>query len=192
MHGVGLEPGSAQQLAKAVVVQHQSVLLCQLPVKGRTIGKQGLAGHGHQQHLGTAALYRLYHGGEIGLELPLPAAVQYVIPPLQQDDQGGPVLGQQAGQTGPPGTAQLPRDPAIDDGVTAQARQYAGVALGRIDPAPLGQAVSKCQYGLPRRQGSEPWLPAGGQQQADQPRHATPHQTLLVHPGPLLDIFVTT
>lgn len=81
VHGVGLEPGSAQQLAKAVVVQHQSVLLCQLPVKGRTIGKQGLAGHGHQQHLGTAALYRLYHGGEIGLERPFPAAVQYVIPP---------------------------------------------------------------------------------------------------------------
>ncbi|MNH29793.1 hypothetical protein D3C79_900430 [compost metagenome] len=166
MHGVGLEPGSAQQLANALLVQHQPVLLCQFPVEGRTLGKQGLAGHGHQQHLGAAALHRLYHGGEIGLERHLAAAAQHVVASLQQDHQGGPVLGQQRRQAGPARLAQLPRDPGIDDGVTAQARQYAGVALGRAGTAPLGQAVAERQYGLPRRQGSEPWFPAGGQQQA--------------------------
>ncbi|MNH03864.1 hypothetical protein D3C79_631370 [compost metagenome] len=191
MHGVGLEPGSAQQLAKAVVVQHQSVLLCQLPVKGRTIGKQGLARHGHQQHLGTAALHRLYHGGQVGLERRLPAAAQYVIAPLQQDHQRGPVLGQQRRQAGPARLTQLARDPGVDDGVTAQSGQHAGVALSRAGAAPLGQAVAERQYGLPRPQGPEARLAAGRQQQAEQPHHASSHPSPPSPPGASVDMSVT-
>ena len=191
MHRIGLQGRVSQQLADAVVVQHQSVLLCQLLVEGGAIGKQGFSGHPDKQDLGPAPLHRLYHGSEIGLEGRLPAATQDVVAPLQQDDQSGSVPGQQPGQAGPAGLAQLSGHPAIDHGMAAQVRQHAGVALGRAHPAPLGQTVPEGEQGLPLGQRSEGRLPAGRQQQAEQPRHARFRQRPPVCHERLLDSFVT-
>lgn len=116
MHRIGFQGRVSQQLADAVVVQHQPVLICQLLVEGSAIGKQGFSGHPDKQDLGPAPLHRLYHGGEIGLEGRLSAATQDVVAPSSRMTKAGLCRASNPGRRALPAWLSSPDTPPLTTG----------------------------------------------------------------------------